>query len=98
METIWKGTTLEGIDTITVKMRDKKCGMSTIFKKLRSLKRYETVHDYFLVQLMDRSGASPSFSKHELYGISKHLTDWDKVERRRVIRELIKDAPNTITW
>jgi len=90
----------DDIPAITLKMRNKRAGLSAIYKSIRRKDCFDLIGDCVIVQAIVNTLRKNkiSYSKNELYGVSKLLVEDDRSVIREFIRELIKDADSEINW
>ena len=95
---MYKGTTLEGLDKMTLTMRAKHGGLSAIFKEARRRQKYELVGDCIIVtaiiNVLDVNNLS--YSKNELYGLGRLLKEDERSATRELIRDFLRNAKDRI--
>lgn len=90
----------DGIPAITLKKREKRSGLATIYKTIRKKECFDLIGDCVIVQAIINTldEHNKSYSKNELYRLSKIMTDDDRSAIREYMRPLIKKADSTIHW
>ncbi|MEK7542199.1 MAG: hypothetical protein AAB524_00685 [Patescibacteria group bacterium] len=98
---MFKGNSMEGVDVIALRMRAKKAGLATIFRKIRGMQLYALLGDWPLFSGVIRTlkEARLSFSRSEVWRVRRFMKDDnDKKEINALFAKIARKAHSRIRW